>query len=148
MADHNRTCIVCGATYTFCPHCGDESRREETWRMIYCSNDCRQIFGIVTDYLNKHIDLREARHRLGFVSLKNQDSFDEDIRKSIEEILTAKEDAARESSAGNTPTAQSHPPDPNPGNSTPGQRNDQNQRNAPSGHAKTDYFKNMNHRSK
>lgn len=45
MAKFERKCVVCGDTYIFCPNKNDGSPR---WHLIYCGDNCRDIWNLIT----------------------------------------------------------------------------------------------------
>lgn len=83
-----RTCAVCGKKYHYCNSCNhtDEKLRKETWRNIYCSENCRSIFKILSDHAFKHIDDKQAKERLEKCDLSKANSFREDLRNQIKMI--------------------------------------------------------------
>ena len=92
MADSNRTCVVCGREYSYCPHC-EKDRNDETWRMVYCSNDCREVFKTVVDYKNGRIDGNAANGRLRFVDLGRRDFYQPEIKGLVGDILSYQEES-------------------------------------------------------
>ena len=58
-----KTCIVCGKTYEYCGHC-DKGGQENRWKTNYCSENCRDIFDIVSKYVNKNISTEDAKKDL------------------------------------------------------------------------------------
>lgn len=80
-----RTCIVCGKLYEYCPHCG-KGKPEEGWRNLYDSKECRSIFRICSDYAFKHITAAEAKSRLSKYNVGDGSGYSEDIRNNIRVI--------------------------------------------------------------
>lgn len=58
-----KTCIVCGKKYEYCGHC-DKGGQETRWKVNYCSENCRDIFDIISKYANNHISIDEAKEKL------------------------------------------------------------------------------------
>ena len=46
---NNKTCIICGKQYKYCPNCA-EFINQPTWRSLCDTDNCHTIFRIVTDY--------------------------------------------------------------------------------------------------
>lgn len=46
---NNKTCIICGKQYKYCPNCA-EFINQPTWRALCDTDNCHTIFRIVTDY--------------------------------------------------------------------------------------------------
>lgn len=81
--DKARTCIVCGKKYNYCPHCRSYNPYE-TWRMIYCSNNCRNVFHIFDDYRANKVDAKEAYEK---ISKYNLDNLTDLVNDTVKEIV-------------------------------------------------------------
>lgn len=66
MAKNMRTCKICGKKYEYCGHCPSKNSIEP-WRNLYCSEDCREVFGIFDKYASKKITAEKARERLSIL---------------------------------------------------------------------------------
>lgn len=80
-----KTCIVCGKKYEYCGHC-DKSGQENRWKTNYCSENCRDIFNIVSKYVNKHISVDDAKK--GLVELDLGVITKDNILKYCNEIIS------------------------------------------------------------
>lgn len=58
-----RTCKICGKQYEYCGHCPSKNLIEP-WRNLYCSEECRNAFGIMSKYAAGKIGAVEARGKL------------------------------------------------------------------------------------
>lgn len=88
MGRYNRKCILCGKEYKFCSNCKEESH-QPAWKNIYCSENCRMIFNTAVAYVDKSIDIKEAKKRIESCDLSEIDNFKGDIKKAIAEIMAA-----------------------------------------------------------
>ena len=86
MAKGKRTCIICGTTYTYCPTCGN-GNKDESWRYLYDTKQCNQIFDILSAYAHKHIKKTEARDQLKSLDIPKGMKFNSEIKKQIDEIM-------------------------------------------------------------
>ena len=90
----DRTCIVCGTHYKYCPSCGKDNPTE-TWRFIYCSENCRDVFKTVEQFKANKLTSVQAAKALS--ALKMPAKIQEHIRKDIDTIfrnvVPVKEDA-------------------------------------------------------
>lgn len=99
MSDHERQCIVAPShTYEYCPHC-DKSKDRETWRALYCSENCRSIFNVCSQYVAKKITASEAKRQLNGLKLPAMNELADSISKNVQEIMGSKEDVKPVSSA-------------------------------------------------
>lgn len=85
MARGERICITCGKKYVYCPNCqkGDPS---ETWRNIYCSDECRDIYKICNSFAFGHINVETAKKQLDKYGITDRSKYNEDVRKSLSAI--------------------------------------------------------------
>lgn len=85
---NNKKCILCGKTYTYCSRC-EEFDHLPRWMEIYCSDNCKKIFNILTDYNAKILPAKEAAKRLKDCDISNVGNFHEFNQKLIAEIQEA-----------------------------------------------------------
>ena len=87
---HNRTCIICGKNYHFCPSCGSSDSSKPSWYFIFDGQNCHDIYEVCVAYRDKQIDVKEAYERLSKLDLTGLEEFVESTRLQIEEILNYK----------------------------------------------------------
>lgn len=91
-----RTCIICGKEYSYCPHCGN-GNKGETWRYLYDTEKCMEIFNVLSRYQFKHVNKDEAKSQLKDLKISKDMVFTDEIQKQINEIMKTekapKEDA-------------------------------------------------------
>lgn len=80
---NTRTCLVCGKTYEFCGSC-PTSLKLPTWKNLYDTKNCKDIFRIVSDYDQKVISKSVAKKKLNSCDLSGV--FKDNIQKLIDEI--------------------------------------------------------------
>ena len=86
MRKNNRTCVCCGSQYTYCNTC-TAHQSEPAWKSTWCSENCKDIFMIVTDFLAKEISKAEAKQML---DLTDKSKFDKNIVDVINHIYSTK----------------------------------------------------------
>jgi len=86
MAKGQRTCIICGTKYTYCPTCGN-GNKNESWRYLYDTILCNKIFDVLSAYAHKHIKKSEAKDQLKSLDIPKGMKFNPEIKKQIDEIL-------------------------------------------------------------
>ncbi len=84
----DRKCVVCGKKYNFCPICG-KNDPYETWKYIYCSEDCRQLFNTVSDWKAQKLNATTAKIKLDSINIPPLKNLHSSIRKNIDDIYTA-----------------------------------------------------------
>ena len=91
MKKNNKTCILCGKKYTFCNRC-EEFDRLPRWMGIYCSDNCRAIFNILTDYNGGHITKEEEIQKLNDCDLSYRDHFNKFNKGIIDNLMGVEND--------------------------------------------------------
>lgn len=86
MPQANRVCKTCGKNYFFCSNC-DKTLNSPQWMLMWCSENCKAVFEIVSDYAQNRLSKNEAKKKLEKCNLKVEYSFTEKIRNYIEEIM-------------------------------------------------------------
>ncbi len=81
----NRVCKTCGKEYYYCSNC-DKTLNSPQWMLMWHDENCKNVFEIVSDYVQKHISKDEAKKRLSACDLTKEYTFKESIRKYIDEI--------------------------------------------------------------
>lgn len=83
-----RKCIICGTKYEYCRNCS-RYNPEETWRNLFCSENCMNIFNIVSKCNDtKELTVQEAYNELSKADLTKKSQFNECILTEIEKILS------------------------------------------------------------
>ena len=86
MNTGDRICIICGTKYKYGGNCSDNAVKHETWRNIYCSENCRKIFDVLSAQANGHISDKDAYNEISKLDIKNLESFRDDIKDQIKRI--------------------------------------------------------------
>lgn len=86
---NNRKCFCCGTEYNYCPTC-EEQRDLETWHIMFDNENCKKIFQICSDDFLKHTTREETISLLENCDLSNLESFNQDIKEQIKDILASK----------------------------------------------------------
>lgn len=84
----DRKCIVCPDKhhYKYCSNCSGYNSKE-TWRFLYCSQNCKEIYSIASDFVNGKLTGLEAKHKLEKLDLSDLEFYHSVIKKNIEDIL-------------------------------------------------------------
>ena len=83
---NNRTCIICGENYAYCPHCGEDANKP-TWYFIFDGQNCHDIYEVCTQYRDGEIDANVAYEKISKLDISNIKDFYEATRIQIEEII-------------------------------------------------------------
>ena len=83
---NNRTCIICGENYAYCPHCGEDANKP-TWYFIFDGQNCHDIYEVCTQYRDGEIDINLAYEKISKLDISNIKNFAESTRIQIEKIL-------------------------------------------------------------
>lgn len=85
----DRKCIVDAKNYNYCPHCKDNPN--ETWRFLFCSENCRDIYHTLEDWVAKKITSDVAREQLNNYTLPPLESMKTALRMNIQQIYKESE---------------------------------------------------------
>ena len=81
-----RTCCVCHQEHMYCPVCNPEDRNKPTWYFAYCSENCKDIYAVTSNYEDKKITADEAKAQLDKLDLSHIANFGESYQKAIMKI--------------------------------------------------------------
>lgn len=81
-----RKCIVDLKDYRYCNHC-NEFNSQETWRFLFCCENCRDIYHTVEDYNSGKLTADEAKERFEKYDLSGLDHFQKFVKRDIEGIF-------------------------------------------------------------
>jgi len=86
MSQNNRACYTCGKLYSYCFSCPDDPRPR--WTFMFCCEECKEIFEILTSYGAGHKTARETRDLLAKYDLQNKDlsSYSYGTQKLLKQI--------------------------------------------------------------
>lgn len=82
----NRVCKTCGKKYFYCSNC-DKSINDPQWKLMWHDENCKNIFEIVSAYVQRQISKDVAKKKLERCYLKELYSFKDNIRIIVEEII-------------------------------------------------------------
>ena len=88
---NNRTCVICGKNYSYCPNCGEDAEKP-TWYFIFCSENCKDIYDVCVQYRDKELALLDAQKEIKKLDISNIDNFAKSTKAQIQEILEYKEE--------------------------------------------------------
>jgi len=88
MARGDRVCVIDGTKYRYCPDC-NHGNPNETWRYLYCSENCRNIYKTVEKWCGKKITSDEAKEALDGYVLPSSDKLQKSIKKNIDQIMAS-----------------------------------------------------------
>lgn len=87
MAEYlNARCSICGQKYHVCSDCTN-TKSFTPWRKVACSIDCYKIFMALSLYTNRYATKEETREIIKGYDLSKLDTFEDNIKTSIQEIL-------------------------------------------------------------
>lgn len=73
-----RTCYICNTQYNYCPRCSNEP----TWKLVYCSDNCKQIRYILDEVKAGVTKASEAKEALDKLDL-SKDNFKDFVKAEI-----------------------------------------------------------------
>ena len=90
MRKINRTCIVCGHKYSYCPSCMEDAYKPK-WMTIFHDENCKNIFNATSDYLANDITKEKAKELLDKCDLSNKTSLHHTIVEALDAIYKSDE---------------------------------------------------------
>ena len=96
MSNLNKTCVICGNKYSYCPSCGKD-RNKPSWMASFCSENCRDVYDVVARYGMNKIHSAEAVEILNTCDLSNKERFTASTQRLIDEIYAFPKEICTES---------------------------------------------------
>ena len=86
----DRKCIVCPDKhhYKYCNNCNGYNSLE-TWRFIFCSENCRGIYKIASEFVSGELTGSEAKIKLKDFDLSDLEFYHSIIKQNINDILAS-----------------------------------------------------------
>lgn len=92
MAKANRTCVVCGGKYYYCPACS--TNRLPSWYATFDGEECRKIFDTCVLFNLGKMTADAAKAELAGIDLKKD--YSEDIKETLDKIFKEAKKAKKE----------------------------------------------------
>lgn len=86
MGQTNRICKTCGKEYYYCSNC-DKSKNSPQWMLIWDTENCKNIFEIVSNFDQGVYTKEEASKKLEKCDLREKYSFNSKIIELIDKIM-------------------------------------------------------------
>ena len=105
MARYVRSCILCGKKYEYCNTCS-AFQDKPVWMFSYCSEDCKDITSLLTDYIYNKISKEEVKEIIGSKDTSRHMQYKGSYGKAYNEIMEEidSEDKDEENSEDKTKT--------------------------------------------
>lgn len=87
MVRNNKTCILCGNKYSYCSGCAEFDHLPR-WMECYCSENCKDIFNILSSYNMNHKTKEKAKALLEKCDLTMTDTYSEFNKNCINSIMS------------------------------------------------------------
>lgn len=80
-----RECCVCQNSYSYCPKC-NEDKNKPTWYFSFCSENCKNIYSVTSQFENNVISKDEAIQKLAELDISGLENFGNSYKNSIAKI--------------------------------------------------------------
>lgn len=97
MIKLNKTCVICGNKYSYCPSCGADHNKP-SWMASFCSENCKNIYDVVARYGMKKINVDEAIEILNTCDLSSKPRFTTSTQRLIDELYESPKEVCDEQS--------------------------------------------------
>lgn len=95
MANLNRTCCICKKKYSYCGSCAADYLKP-TWMILFCGEDCRNLYNVLNDYSHKLLSKEEAFDKLKGLDLSSTNDLPWNFKEMLDEILSVGSDVKEE----------------------------------------------------
>ena len=86
MARYVRSCILCGKKYEYCNTCS-AFQDKPVWMFSYCSEDCKDITSLLTDYIYNKISKEEVKEIISSKDTSRHMQYKGSYGKAYKEIM-------------------------------------------------------------
>ena len=85
MAQDDRKCILCNSNYKFCLN-STKYDRTETWRNLYCSENCRDLYFLYDKMKSGKIERKVAVKDIKKFDLSKLSAFNEPMKSILKSL--------------------------------------------------------------
>lgn len=86
MARYDRSCILCGKVYEYCNSCS-AFQDKPVWMFSYCSEDCKDITSLLTDFIYNKISKEEVKQAIETKDTSRHMQYKGSYGKAYNEIM-------------------------------------------------------------
>ena len=86
MARYDRSCILCGKVYEYCNSCS-AFQDKPVWMFSYCSEDCKDITSLLTDFIYNKISKEEVKQSIEGKDTSRHMQYKGSYGKAFKEIM-------------------------------------------------------------
>lgn len=86
MARYDRSCILCGKVYEYCNSCS-AFQDKPVWMFSYCSEDCKDITSLLTDFIYNKVSKEEAKQAIESKDTSRHMQYKGSYGKAYNEIM-------------------------------------------------------------
>ena len=86
MARYDRSCILCGKVYEYCNSCS-AFQDKPVWMFSYCSEDCKDMTSLLTDYIYNKVSKDEAKQVIETKDTSRHMQYKGSYGKAYKEIM-------------------------------------------------------------
>ena len=83
---NNRSCLICGRSYSYCPSCGADSSKP-TWYFLFDCKNCLDIYDVCTEYRDNILNAKEAYEKVSKLDISKLENFNDVTKGQIKEII-------------------------------------------------------------
>ena len=87
---NKKKCLICGGLYSYCSSCYAD-RFKPAWYQIFCSEECKEIDGILSANTVGAMSDIEAKHKLQEISLEGKELHKQKVKDKINYFLSLEE---------------------------------------------------------
>lgn len=96
MARDDKVCILCNKAYKYCEACPSKYNITETWRNIFCCENCREVYHIYDLMKGGKITDKNAGKSLVKLDMSYKEKFNEPMRSTLALAINAAQSPKKE----------------------------------------------------
>lgn len=90
MARDDKTCVMCNKHYKFCESCPSKYNVTETWRNIFCSENCRGLYKIYDRIKSGQVTGKEATKEIKKFDISYLQNINEPMKSVFNVLVNSK----------------------------------------------------------
>lgn len=97
----DKTCVICGKSYKYCESCPSKYNTSETWRNVFCSENCRKLYHICDQFKAGQISEKSANKELKALDISYISALNEPMKSIVLLVINDEEKKSKSKQVAN-----------------------------------------------